>query len=490
MANFCSYNTNQKYFSVVDPEKIREHNPLVRVIDDFVERHIDIGAFAEKYTNDEGGAPAKHPRILLKVLFYSYSQGIYSSREIEERISGGDSSFTYLSSNTFLDHSTICNFIINHEAAIRDIFTRMVYILHKFGLVKLNFIAVDGTKVRAGVGERFTGTVEDFRKRRTKIEGRIKEILDKTVSDETSERCRKRMENKVNQLEREKEKIDLFFSEIPKGGDSVDKAKRINLVDRDSVMVKDKKSRYMGYNCQAAVDDEHHFIAGAGVFNRENEKGLLKPMVKELRDRTKTDMKDSELGFDAGYYSSDNIQNIADEELQVYIPEGKGEGGTRRKRNKEGICSQDCILEIDGEIRRLICPGGQILESNKTFIKYGYAYYKFTTKVSVCKQCKCYQMCYKGCKTRRTFMIKKEYFDTYKLRKEMIDKLSTPKGKERLSDRSCTVEHVFGEIKEHYKFRRFTHRGLSKVGLIWIIVCIAYNFRKLSVLSRGSPGII
>jgi len=87
-------------------------------------------------------------------------------------------------------------------------------------------------------------------------------------------------------------------------------------------------------------------------------------------------------------------------------------------------------------------------------------------------------------------MIKKEYFETYKLRKEMLDKLSTPRGKERLSDRSCTVEHVFGEIKEHYKFRRFIHRGLSKVRLIWTMVCIGYNFRKLSVLSRSSPGII
>lgn len=489
MANFCSYNTNQKYFSVVDPEKIRKHNPLVRVIDDFVEKHIDIEAFAEKYTNDEGGAPAKHPRILLKVLFYSYSQGIYSSRVMEERISGGDSSFTYLSSNTFLDHSTICNFILKHEAAIRDIFTRMVYILHKFGLVKLNFIAIDGTKVRAGVGERFTGTVEDFQKRRAKIEERIKEILDKTVSDEMSERYQKRMENKVNQLEREKEKIDSFFSELPKRGDSVDKNKRINLVDRDSVMVKDKKSRYMGYNCQAAVDDEHHFIAGAGVFDKENEKGLFKPMVLELRERTKTDLKDSELGFDAGYYSSDNIKYISDDELQVYMPEGKGEGG-RRKRKKEGISSQDCVLEIDGEIRRLICPGGQILESNKTFSKYGYKHYKFTTRIKLCKQCKYYQMCYKGCKTRRTFMIKKEYFETYKLRNKMIDRLSTPKGKERLADRSCIVEHVFGEIKEHYKFRRFMHRGLSKVGLIWTMLCIAYNFRKLSVLSRCSPVII
>ena len=483
MANFSSYNRGQKFFSVVDPERLRKHDPLIGVIDDFVEHQVSIDLFVDKYTNDEGGAPAKHPRIFLKVLFYSYSQGIYSSREIEDRITGGDSAFTYLSSNTCLDHSTICKFILMHSEAIREVFTRMVYVLHKLGLVKLNFLAIDGTKIRAGVGDRFTGTVEDFRKKRERIEKKIGEILERTVSDELSEKYRQRMEHKLKQLEKDKEKIDSFFSDLSSEEKLTKKDKRINLVDPDSVMVKDKKSRYMGYNCQIAVDEENHFIAGARVFNEENDAGLLKPMVSELRERTQTDLKDSELGFDAGYYTSENIQYSDDESLNIYMPEGKGEGG-RRTKNSEVINSQDCVLEVDGDIRRLICPGGQILETTKTFKKGRYEHYRFTVRISICKQCGYYKFCYKGLKSRKIFMIKKEYFETYKFRKRMTEKLLTQKGKERLADRSCTVEHVFGDIKEHYKFRKFKHRRLQKAELIWIIVCIAYNLRKLAVLSK------
>lgn len=489
MANFSSYNTGQRFFSVVDPDKLRKHNPLVGIIDDFVERHVSVESFAEKYTNDEGGAPAKHPRILLKVLFYSYSQGIYSSRVIEDCISSGDSVFTYLSSNTCLDHSTICKFILKHEESIRDIFTRMVYVLHNLGLIKLNFLAIDGTKIRANAGEKFTGTLEDFQRKRKRIEEKIRGILEKTVSEELSEKYRCRMDNKLKRLERENEKIDSFFLGFSKKSQADKKEKRINLVDSDSVMVRDKGSRYMGYNCQVAVDDENHFIAGAGVFNKENDKCLLKPMVSELRDCTKTDLRESELGFDAGYFSSENIRYSDDEFLDVYMPEGKGDGG-KRMIKKETINSQDCTFEINGEIRRLKCPGGQILETTQTFFKYGYEYYKFSSRIKMCKSCKYYKLCYKNCKSRKTFMIKKEYFETYKLRKQMTDKLLTQKGKQRLSDRSCTVEHVFGDIKEHYKFRRFKHRGLLKVELIWIIVCIAYNLRKLAVLSRKSKIVI
>ena len=59
-------------------------------------------------------------------------------------------------------------------------------------------------------------------------------------------------------------------------------------------------------------------------------------------------------------------------------------------------------------------------------------------------------------------------------------------GKKRLIDRSSTVEHVFGEIKEYYGFKRFLHRSLPKVDLIWKMVAIAYNLRKLASLGNIS----
>ena len=51
-------------------------------------------------------------------------------------------------------------------------------------------------------------------------------------------------------------------------------------------MVKDKDSKYMGYNCQMAVDEESHAIVGAEVFNEASDRGLLQPMIEEVRDQT------------------------------------------------------------------------------------------------------------------------------------------------------------------------------------------------------------
>ena len=484
MANFCSYNRDQTFFTIVDPDTVRDINPLVKAIDDFVERHVSLEAFSEKYKNDQGGAPAKHPRIMLKVLFYSYSRGVYSSHMIENHLSGGDLAFTYLSSNKNIDHSTICKFILKHSKEIQDIFTLMVYVLNKLGLVKLNFLAVDGTKVQASAGERFTGTIEDFEKKRRKIEKKIKKILDTTISEELGEKYKKRIVNKLKQLQRDKDKIDNFFSELEKQDKPPKADKRINLTDSDSVMVKDKKSRYMGYNCQAAVDDAHHCIAEAGVFNEENEKGLLEPMISRMRQRTKNDLGKSELGFDAGYFSSENIQYIYGEGLNAFIPEGRGEDGTR-KRTEKTITSKDCTFEIDGNIRRLICPGGQLLERSIATLNKGDFYYQFSPRKSECKKCKYFQLCYANIKNKKRFVVKKEYFETYELRKQMTNKLRSPKGKLRSNDRSCTVEHVFGDIKEHYNFRRFLHRNLPKVELVWTLVCMAYNFRKIAKITKG-----
>ena len=67
----------------------------------------------------------------------------------------------------------------------------------------------------------------------------------------------------------------------------------------------------------------------------------------------------------------------------------------------------------------------------------------------------------------------------------MTEKLSGVHGKKRMRDRSCLIEHVFGEIKEIFRFRRFRYRRLEKVRLIWQLVCIGYNFRKMARLAYG-----
>ena len=115
----------------------------------------------------------------------------------------------------------------------------------------------------------------------------------------------------------------------------------------------------------------------------------------------------------------------------------------------------------------------------------GNYFYRFRPDARLCKGCSLRVRCYRNNSTYRDFRVKKEYFETIALRSRMTEKLSGEHGKQRMRDRACLIEHVFGEIKDIFRFRRFRYRGLEKVGLIWQLVCIGYNFRKMARLAYG-----
>jgi transposase len=477
-ARYRKYNPEEGYFTLIDPEDIKNHNPLLKAIDSFVEDHISVEPFSQGIKNEVEGAPAVHPRMMLKVIFYSYAKGIYSSREMEARMRW-DPNYIYLSANQRVDHSTICNFILKYGDEIKAVFSRLVYVMVKMGYVTMDFVAIDGTKIKANAGMKFTGNVAEFRRQKDRIEKKIEKSMHHTTDEESGGKTR---EEKLDRLERDKAKIETFLKEVdqeeklPKG--------KVSLTDRDARMVKDKDSKYMGYNCQMAVDEESHTIVSAEVFNEASDRGLLQPMIEEMKKRTGEDLTQTDIGVDAGYFSSDNIRYCHEQGLDVYLPEGTGEGGVRQWQG-DLIRGRDCRMEIDGDIKRLTCPGGQVLETLVAKEDRGSYFYRFSPDASACRDCAWRARCYRNKSTYRDFRIKKEYFETLSLRTLMTEKLSSEHGKKRMRGRSCLIEHVFGEVKEIFRFRRFLYRGLEKVRLIWQLVCIGYNFRKMARLAYG-----
>ena len=84
---YHNYFTEQTFFIQINPAEIRNNNPLVAAIDDFIENHISLEIFSEKCGNSVKGAPAMHAGMMLKVIFYCYAAGCYSSRDIEKKTS-------------------------------------------------------------------------------------------------------------------------------------------------------------------------------------------------------------------------------------------------------------------------------------------------------------------------------------------------------------------------------------------------------------------
>lgn len=90
-----------------------------------VEHVIDTSVFDGHYVNDETGAPAYDPEVLLKIVCYAYSRGIISSREIA-RACRENVVFMALSADTHPHYTTIASFI-SHMSDVNSRCFRISY---------------------------------------------------------------------------------------------------------------------------------------------------------------------------------------------------------------------------------------------------------------------------------------------------------------------------------------------------------------------------
>lgn len=475
MGRYRSYNPDQSFFHIVDAKTLKENNPLLSAIDSFIEQHVSLKPFEAKLRNEMGGAPAVHPKMMLKILFYSYANGVYSSRDIEERMSW-DPHYIYLCCIQKVDHSTICDFILQYQEEIKEIFTKVVYVLQTLGYVTLDFVALDGTKIKADGNKEFSGTVKDFQEKKEKIEKKISECFELSAQAEEPEKYKARREKKVKELRGTQEKIDKFLQELEQKPDKENDSAKYNLTDTDARMVKDKEAHYMGYNGQVIVDGKADVIIAAEIFNTSSDQALFKPMIEKMSAQISVPVQNMEIAGDAGYSTSGNLSYCQEQNLTAYLPL------VEQRTSVSRIEAADCQIKTENGKRLLICPGGQTMEASQKLTKNGrgFYFYRFRPQKQLCRSCPLMSRCYSSPNGTRFFTVKREVFDGAPAREQMRERISSPKGKQRMADRSCLVEHVFGEIKELFGFRRFMHRGLNKVRLIWIMVCIGYNFRKLA----------
>lgn len=170
-----------------DDEISSDH--LVRLLDKVVDK-IDISFILSQYKG--GGAPSYHPSMLIKVLIYAYIQNIYSSRRIEEAVKT-DIHFRWLCGGHQPDHNTINNFR-SHRLSdhLEYIFTQVVVLLNKGGVLSFKEQYLDGTKIEANANKySFV-----WRKRIESSEKRMRERL-KELWTYTQEVAKEEMNDKI-----------------------------------------------------------------------------------------------------------------------------------------------------------------------------------------------------------------------------------------------------------------------------------------------------
>ena len=138
---------SQKLLLPVDMMDWLDDNDEVFIYHELLQ-NLDLSSFYKNYREDGTGGKFYDPIHLLGVIFYCYSNGIYSSRKIEEacRI---NVRCRYLAGNMSIDHSTIARFRQNNLDGIKDLFTQFLVILYEAQLIDPRLLALDGTKIKA-----------------------------------------------------------------------------------------------------------------------------------------------------------------------------------------------------------------------------------------------------------------------------------------------------------------------------------------------------
>src|SRR5215472_12847651 len=109
---------------------------------------MDLAAFAAWYRADGQGRPAYHPAVMVTLIGYCYCKGIRSSRAVEAA-TYDDLGARVICGNLHPDHSTIARFLGRHEQAVKGLLAASVTACAREGLVSVDVVAGDGTKIRA-----------------------------------------------------------------------------------------------------------------------------------------------------------------------------------------------------------------------------------------------------------------------------------------------------------------------------------------------------
>jgi len=124
-------------------------------------RQMDLSAFGAAYRADRLGGKPYDPAMMCGLLLYCYCKRLRSCRDIE-MATFDDVGARVICGNLHPDHSTVANFIRRHRQAVCALLPESVKACARQGLVCVEVVAGDGTKLKANAAKAANVTGEEL----------------------------------------------------------------------------------------------------------------------------------------------------------------------------------------------------------------------------------------------------------------------------------------------------------------------------------------
>jgi transposase len=411
---------------------------LAHFVRDTVREALDLSAILCEYKGEQG-QPPYHPGMLVALLLYGYSRGVYSSRRLaracEERLD-----VMAVTGLNRPDFRTISDFRKRHLTALSGLFVQVLRLCQAAGLVRLGHVAMDGTKLKANASRHKAMSYKRMVEEEPRLAAEVRDWLDRAAAADAAEDANHGADrrgdetpdwaaDKQRRLERIRAAKAQLEAEAKAGAEAQDaegpgpssgmqergarkrapsdtppdKAQR-NFTDPDSRIMPSGGGFIAGYNGQIAVDAARQIIVAQRLSANPADFAALVPLVDQIK--ANLGRKAREVSADTGFATEANLAALAQRRVTPYLSPGRIRHG-----------------ETDP-------VAGRVLKHKP-------------------------------------------------LMQAMADKIRRAGRRSRYRLRKQVVEPVFGQIKQARGFRQFLLRGVHKVQAEWSMLCTAHNLLKL-----------
>ena len=428
------------------PPSLHEFVPpghMAHFVRDTVREALDLSTIFDTYA-EERGYPPYHPGLMVALLLYGYSRGLYSSRQLaracEERVD-----VMAVTGLNRPDFRTIADFRKRHLVALSDLFVQVLRLCRQAGLVQFAHVAVDGTQMKANASRHKAMSYGRMKTSEPALAAKVEAWLDQARkadaaedgalgADQRGDETPDWMADKGRRLERiraAKAALEAEAADPPdpddesgpgassgmrwqgrplrgEDGGPPDRAQR-NFTDPDSRILPTRDGFVQGYNGQIAVDAAYQVIVAHRLVTNSADSRALVPLVDGVRPHL--GRKPRELSGDAGFANEANLSALKQRRITAYLAPGRARHGEANATGRRKLTKTPLMSAMATRLKRA------------------------------------------GRRSR------------YRLRKQI-------------------VEPVFGQIKQARGFRQFLLRGLDQVRCEWAMICTAHNLLKLAKATR------
>lgn len=519
--NYWSQPVETREQLVLFPRRLDESIPpghAIRLLDEILGQ-LDWSGF-EAFYHGMRGQPPIHPRILAGVILYGLMTRIRTTRALEEALQIR-LDFRWLAEGRSIDHSTLSKFRHQRGEQLQRLFVQVGLVARQAGMLPLEILAFDGTRVRANSRRSGTRTPEELATWKAELTVRYDELKQRLEAEDARDAQqhpeRDVLCEELAETTQRKKIVEAALQELARveaAGETV--PSRLPLTDPQSRVTRNKHGGFApNYTPLATVDVDSGLIAACDVIAMTNEDHHLVSQLDRVQADYQLATPPAEMLADGLMGTKENLRDLLDRQVILYSPSELlpvAENLARRADPSEPVPNElwdrlpaKIVVKQKGdkpEVSQLSkesflydaaencfwCPIGKKLtpqQQRKERLARGEQLRtRYRANPADCAACPLRTRCLRETAKRREV----SRYENDSLLEDLAERMATAEAQAKYARRRHVGEWPFAVLKQQWGVRQFLLRGLQKVRTEWRWLATAFNLWRMICCQQNRAG--